>query len=157
SEEHDQGYFADGMAEEIIDLLAKIPGIWVISRTSSFQFRSKSADLRMIHKTLGASYIVEGSVRRAGNRLRVTAQLASASNGVQLWSDSFDEARDDVLRIQDRIAMGIARALQVTVGADDLGAPTTLRSTEAYDLYLRGRHAHDRWDRTGFESSIEYF
>jgi TolB-like protein/DNA-binding winged helix-turn-helix (wHTH) protein len=157
SEKKDQEYFADGMAEEVIDLLAKVPGIRVIGRTSSFQFKGRSADLRAIGAALGAAYVLEGSVRKAGDRVRVTAQLVGAQNGSHLWSEIYDEPGGDVLAVQDRIASGLVRALQVTVGADDLRAPAMLHSTEAYDLYLRGRHALDRWDHMGFEEAAGYF
>ena len=157
SEKRDQEYFADGMAEEVIDLLAKVPGIRVISRTSSFRFKAKGEDLRMVGSTLGTEYVLEGSVRKSGERLRVTAQLVRARDGSHLWSESYDEPAGDVLKVQDRIAAGLARALQVTVGADDLLAPPMLKNPAAYDLYLRGRHASDRWDRAGFESAISYF
>ena len=157
SERQDQEYFADGMAEEVIDRLAKIPGIKIIGRTSSFQFKGKNEDLRKIGGALGAEYLVEGTVRKAGNRIRVTAQLVGAQNGSHLWSETYNEADDDVLNVQDRIAIGLVRALQVTVGADDLRAPAMLGNTEAYDLYLRGRYALDRWDRAGFESAAGFF
>jgi len=157
SEKKDQEYFADGMAEEILDLLAKLPGIRVIGRTSSFQFKNKTEDLRKIGSTLGAAYVVEGSVRRSSDRIRVTAQLIGAKDGSHLWSETYDEPSDDVLKVQDRIASGLVRALQVTVGADDLGTPPLLKSSEAYDFYLRGRHAIDQWDRAGFEAAEGYF
>lgn len=157
SESQDQEYFADGMAEEVIDLLAKVPGIRVIGRTSSFQFKGKSDDLRMIGTALGAAYIVEGSVRKSGDRLRVTAKLIGARDGSQLWSETYDKSAGDVLRVQDQIAVGLVRALQVAVGADDLQESPALESTEAYDLYLRGREVNQRFDRQGFEAAIGYF
>ncbi len=104
SEKKDQEYFADGMAEEVLDLLTKVPGIRVIGRTSSFQFKGRSEDLRSVGRTLGAAYIVEGSVRKAGDRLRVTAQLVGAGDGSHQWSHTYDEDFGDVLVIQDRIA-----------------------------------------------------
>jgi TolB-like protein len=157
SEKKDQEYFADGMAEEIIDLLVTVPGIRVIGRTSSFQFKGKSEDLRAIGSTLGAAYVVEGSVRKAGERLRVTAQLIEANDGSHLWSESYDEDYGDVLKVQDQIAASLVRALQVTVGADDFRSRPALTRTEAYDLYLRGRYAFDRFDRPGFEAAAGYF
>jgi TolB-like protein len=156
SEKKDQEYFADGMAEEVIDLLARLPGIRVIGRTSSFQFKAKTEDLRVIGRALGAAYVVEGSVRKSGDRIRVTAQLIGAQDGSHVWSESYDEPSDDVLKVQDKIATGLVRALQVTVGADESGPTPTLKSSEAYDLYLRGRHAIDQWDQAGFEAAEEY-
>jgi TolB-like protein len=157
SEKKDQEYFADGMAEEVLDLLAKLPGIRVIGRTSSFQFKGKTEDLRAIGRTLGAAYVVEGSVRKSGDRLRVTAQLIGTHDGSHVWSETYDEDFGDVLKIQDRMAAGIVRALQVTVGADDLQPRPLLKNGEAYDLYLRGRHAFDRFDKVGFETAAGYF
>jgi TolB-like protein/Flp pilus assembly protein TadD len=148
SEKKDQEYFADGMAEEILDLLAKIPGLKVIGRTSSFQFKGRSDDLRAIGERLGASYVVEGSVRKAGARIRVTAQLIDSHSGIHLWSESYDRDYGDILVLQDDIATGIARALQLAVGADDLRPPRRLPSTEAYSLYLHARAALDRLDES---------
>jgi TolB-like protein/DNA-binding winged helix-turn-helix (wHTH) protein/tetratricopeptide (TPR) repeat protein len=157
SEGKDEEYFADGMAEEVIDLLAKVPGLHALGRTSSFQFKGRNEDLRKIGSALDAAYVVEGSVRKAGDRIRVTAQLVGAQDGSRLWSETYDEPTGDVLKVQDRIASGLVRALQVTLGADDLKAPVVLKSTEAYELYLRGRHALDSWDRAGFEAAAEFF
>jgi TolB-like protein len=144
SEKHDQEYFADGMAEEVIDLLANIPGLKVIGRTSSFQFKGKNQDLRAIGAALGVSYVVEGSVRRSGERLRVTAQLISAQDGSHLWSHTYEVPVGDTLKIQDQIASNLARALQVTVGADYQPDRPSFKSAAAYDLYLRGRNGLDR-------------
>jgi TolB-like protein/Tfp pilus assembly protein PilF len=145
SEKKDQEYFADGMAEEVIDLLTKIPQLRVIGRTSSFSFKGRPDDLRSIGEKLGASYVVEGSVRRADNRVRVTAQLIDAHSGTHLWSETYDHDFSDVLALQDQIARGIARALQLAVGADIREVPH-LQNTEAYTFYLRGRSAIDRGD-----------
>lgn len=157
SESRDQEYFADGMAEEVIDLLAKVPGIRVIGRTSSFQFKGKSDDLRTIGMALGAAYVVEGSVRKSGDRLRVTAQLIGAREGSPLWSETYDKSAGDVLIVEDQIAVSLVRALQVAIGVDDLQTSPPLKSTEAYGLYLRGREANQRNDRQGFEAAIGYF
>jgi TolB-like protein len=157
SEKKDQEYFADGMAEETLDLLAKIPSLKVIGRTSSFQFKGKNEDLRSIGRTLGATFVIEGSVRKSGDRLRVTAQLIGAADGSHLWSQTYDEKPGDVLGIQDRIAAGIVRALQVAVGADELQGRPPLKNADAYDLYLRGRHEMDRFDKSGFETAAGYF
>jgi adenylate cyclase len=108
SERHDQEYFADGMAEEIIDLLAKVPELKVIGRISSFQFKGRTGDLRNIGKALGAAYIVEGSVRKSGNHVRVTAQLIDTRDGTHRWSETYDRNMEDVLRVQDEIALALS-------------------------------------------------
>jgi TolB-like protein len=156
SEKHDQEYFADGMASEVLDLLAKIPGLKVIGRTSSFQFKGKSQDLRTIGSTLGAAYVVEGSVRKSGDRVRVTAQLIDARDGTQRWSSSYDRKSGDVLELQDALAVSLARALQLTVSSD-FGSRAGTRSTDAYDLYLRGLHALDQQSQESTEEAAGDF
>ena len=157
SERKDQEYFADGMAEEIIDLLARIPSLTVIGRTSSFQFKGKNEDLRTIGRALNVAYVVEGSVRRFGDRVRVTAQLINAQTGAPQFSERYERQIGDVLRMQEEIAASLVRALQVTIGADDLRPRPMLRSAEAYDFYLRGRHAFDQFDKAGFEAAAGCF
>ena len=158
SEKHDQEYFADGMAEEVIDLLARIPALKVIGRTSSFQFKGKNQDLRAVGNTLGVNYVVEGSVRKSGDRLRVTAQLISTQDGSHLWSDTYDATVENALDVQDRIAANLVRALQVFVGAADYSSTRPVfKSPEAYDLYLRGIRALDKNDREGVESAVACF
>jgi TolB-like protein len=157
SERGDQEYFADGMAEQVLDDLVRVPGLRVIGRTSSFQFKGKSHDLRAIGRTLGAAYIVEGSIRRSGDHLRVTAQLVNAADGSQLWSQTYEEAITDVLRVQDRIATSLARALEVTFDASALRGRPTFASSDAYEMFLRGRLALNRYDREGFEAAADYF
>jgi TolB-like protein/Flp pilus assembly protein TadD len=156
SEKKDQEYFADGIADEVLDLLSKIPALKVIGRTSSFQFKGKNEDLRKIGAELGAAYLLEGSVRKSGDRMRVTAQLIASRDGRHVWSDTYEAAAGDVFRVQDQIAAAVVRALQVTIGADDLRS-RPMKSAEAYDLYLRGRHAYDRFDKAGFENAANYF
>jgi len=153
SEKQDQAYFADGMAEEILDLLVKLPGLRVIGRTSSFQFKGKSADLRNIGAALGAAYVVEGSVRKAGDHIRVAAQLIDAESGTHRWSGAYDREFGDVLALQHDIAVGVARALQVTVTPDETPSHGKLRSAEAYTLYLQGRYALDRGDTAGYQEA----
>ena len=156
SENKDQEYFADGMAEEVVSLLMKVPGIRVIGRTACSQFKGRSENLRTIGSVLGATYAVEGSVRRSGNRLRVTAHLIGTQDGAHLWSGSYDKDFDEVLQIQEQIAAGLVRALQVAVGVD-LPSRPILKNGAGYDLYQRGRHALGRFDRVGFESAAGYF
>jgi TolB-like protein/DNA-binding winged helix-turn-helix (wHTH) protein len=157
SEQHDQEYFADGVADDVLDLLVKVPGLRVIARTSSFQFRTKAEDLKSIGAKLGVDFVVEGSVRRSGDDIRVTAQLLSAADGSHLWSETFDRKVSELLQVQSQIAYGIARALDLTITDTDAIARAPLRSVEAYHIYLRGRHAVDRYDRAGFEEGVADF
>ena len=158
SEKRDQEYFADGMAEEIIDLLAKVPELKVIGRISSFQFKGKTGDLRNIGQALGAAYIVEGSVRKAGARVRVTAQLIDTRDGAHRWSETYDRSMADVLSVQDEIALGLVRALQVEVASSVFTqSPSTPQAAEANDSYLRGLHDRDRFDRQGLSEAAAEF
>lgn len=158
SEKHDQEYFADGMAEEIIDLLVKVPELKVIGRTSSFQFKGKTGDLRRIGATLGTAYVVEGSVRRAGNHVRVTAQLIDTRDGTHRWSETYDREANDALKVQDEIAAGLVRALQLEVtSVTHLQGRVLPKNSEAYDSYLRGLHALNRYDQRGFDEAAAHF
>jgi adenylate cyclase len=157
SEKHDQEYFADGLAEEVLALLATLPDLKVIGRTSSFQFKSQSADLRAIGNQLGVAYVVEGSVRRYGNRVRVTAQLVQTRDGVHRWSESYDQELGDILRMQQDIAASLGRALQIEVGGASWQKATNLRSEESYTAYLRGEHALNRYNKAGFEEAVSHF
>ena len=158
SEKHDQEYFGDGMAEEILNLLVKIPDLKVIGRTSSFRFKGKADDLRTIGAALDAAYVVEGSVRRSGDHIRVTAQLIDARDGVHRWSETYDRDARDILKIQGEIAAGLVRALQLEVtAADQLLIRKSVRNSEAYDVYLRGLHASNRYDQAGFEEAVSDF
>jgi adenylate cyclase len=157
SEKKDQEYFADGMAEEILDLLAKIPGLSVIGRTSSFQFKGKNEDLRTIGTKLNAAYVLEGSVRNSGDQVRITAQLINTRTGTHEWSETYDRHIGDVLKLQDAIAAAVVRELQLTVVSGDLQSRSTLKNAEAYDLMLRGRHAADRFDKEGLDEAATLF
>jgi TolB-like protein len=156
SEKRDQEYFADGLADEVLELLANVPGLKVIGRTSSFQFKGKSQDLREIGDALKVNYVVEGSVRKSGEQMRISAQLVTAHDGSHLWSGTYDTPVGDTLKVQDQIASNLARALQLSLGAD-LQQARPFSSNEAYDLYLRGRYAYDRFDKEGLESARAYF
>ena len=141
SAERDQDYFCDGIAEEIINALCSIRGLKIASRTSAFQFKGKSADVREIGRTLGVDSVLEGSVRKAGDRVRITAQLIGAGDGYHLWSESFDRRLEDIFAIQREIAQQIVRCLKRNLqSADeqklDRGGTTNI---DAYEFYLRGR------------------
>ncbi len=157
SEKKDQEYLAEGMAEEIRDLLAKIPAIRVIGRTSSSQFKGKNEDIRTIGAKLSVAYVLEGSVRKAANRVRVAAQLINVKDGMHHWSETYDQDMGDVLKMQDEIAAAVVRALQITVGVGGLRSRRSLPNPEAYNLYLRGRYAYDRFDKEGSEEAASYY
>ena len=133
-------YFADGMAEDIIDALTQLEGLRVVPRTSTFAFKGRQDDLRAIAAALAVETVLTGSVRRAGNRLRITAQLVDVSDGYQLWSERYERELTDVFAIQDEIAKAIALRLRVMLGKSEqrLVKPPT-DSLEAYELYLQGR------------------
>jgi len=133
-------YFSDGISEEIINALAQLPGLRVAARTSAFSFKGKNADLRSIGDQLGVSTVLEGSVRKAGSRLRITAQLINVADGWHIWSERYDRELTDVFAIQDEIANAIAAKLKVTAGtqASQLVKPGT-SNLIAYELYLKGR------------------
>jgi TolB-like protein/Flp pilus assembly protein TadD len=138
SEKKDQEYFADGMSEQILDLLAKIPTLKVIARTSSFQFKGKAEDVRVVAEKLGVATVLEGSVRKAGDRLRITAQLIRASDATHLWSEVYDRQVRDVFRTQDEIADAVVAALKVSLLGAPAPRPAPTSNSEAYNLYLQG-------------------
>jgi len=152
SEQHDQQYFGDGLAEEILNVLGTIPGWKVIGRSSSFQFRDHTQDLRKVGEILGARYIVEGSVRKAGKQLNVTAQLVDATDGTTRWSDNYQPSPADALSLQRQIATAVAHALRMTVLGYFSGGGT--RSEEAHDLYLRGIRDTDSGEPDAMQRAI---
>jgi TolB-like protein len=154
SEKKDQEYFADGIAEEVLDRLAKVPGLKVVGRASSFQFKGKSADPASIGAALGVAYLLEGSVRKEAGRVRVAAQLVETRTGAQRWSDHFDSDLVDVLKVQDTIAAELARALQLAVEADTVPR-ASVKSPEVLDAYLRGLHTPAT--RAGTEAAVADF
>ena len=150
-------YFSDGMTEEIINALAKVPGLQVASRTSCFSFKGKEVDLRQVGEKLGVGSVLEGSVRKVGNRIRITAQLVNVENGYHLWSETYDRQLEDVFAIQAEISRAIVDALKLRLGSntDLLVAPT--RNLEAYNLYLKGRFFFYRFTEAGLHKSLEFF
>jgi len=159
SPEKDQEYFCDGMAEELINALTKVKELRVAARTSSFQFKGKAEDVCEIAKKLRVSSVLEGSVRRAGERLRVTAQLVSAEDGYHLWSETYERQLEDVFAIQDEISRSIVDTLGPTLlgrAEPRLVKPST-ESTEAYDLCLKGRYYWHQRYKYGLEMAMSYF
>jgi TolB-like protein/DNA-binding winged helix-turn-helix (wHTH) protein/Flp pilus assembly protein TadD len=143
SAEQDQQHFAEGLSEEILNLLAHADSLRVIARTSSFSFKNQNADIRTIAQRLAVSHVLEGSVRKSGDRVRITAQLIDGSTSAHVWSDTYDRDVHDIFGVQREIATAVADALHVTLGpARPRRAETT--STEAYEHYLQGRYLFDR-------------
>jgi serine/threonine-protein kinase len=162
SPKKDQEYFCDGMAEEILNALSKVRGLKVAARSSAFQFAAKAHNVRQVGDALGVGQVLEGSVRTAGTKLRVTAQLVSVADGYQLWSDRYDGEIEDVFAIQDEISTKIVAALRERLGAPGQVGTTGMgkRATEnvqAYQLYLRGRHAFERRYRGGPHKALPFF
>jgi TolB-like protein len=159
SDDNDTGYFGDGLSEELLNVLANIPGLNVASRTSAFSFKNSDADIPAIAAQLNVAYVLEGSVRKADNQIRVTAQLIDARTDVHEWSETFDREFREIFAIQDEIAGAIATRLRPTVMAARGGGIITPRrppatgNMEAYDLYLRGLAALQADDS---EAGIEY-
>ncbi len=155
----DQGYLCDGIAEEVLRALSRVPDLYVASRTSSFQFRGQAADIRDIGARLNVNTVLEGSVRRAGDRVRVTAQLVSVSDGYRLWGDRYDRDIEDIFAIEDEIAERIAQALEVTFAARarPSGRGEFEPDAEAYQLYLQGRSFIHQHRRKGFEIALQTF
>ena len=142
----DQDWFCDGIAEEILNALTPLEGLRVAARTSAFSFKGKGDDLRTIGEKLNVTTVLEGSVRRAGDRVRITVQLSDVANGFQLWSERYDRELKDIFDVQDEIAKAIAERLRVTLaaGKDDRLVEQATANIEAYQLYLKGRALIDR-------------
>ena len=159
SQERDQGYFSDGMSEELLNLLAQVPGLHVAGRTSTLAFKGKSATIEEIGKTLNVATVLEGSVRKAGDNLRVTAQLINVVDGFQLWSQSYDRKLTNVFAVQDDIAGAVVDALKLKLlpGQRPSTAKHHVPSFEAYDHYLRGRKILGGTDSVGYSKAIEAF
>jgi serine/threonine-protein kinase len=159
SADPDNEFFSDGITEDIIGALTKVPGLKVAARASAFAFKRRDEELRVIGERLGVRTVLQGSVRRAGNRVRVTAQLMNTHDGYQLWSDRFDRDLDDIFALQDELARAIAEQLQLTLGlraAGPLVSPPT-DDLEAYQLYLRGREAVQLRSAASMRRGVEFF
>src|SRR5881227_2391521 len=152
-------YLSDGISEELINALSKLPQLQVVARPSSFAFKGKNEDVRQIGQALHVATVLGGSVRRAANRLRVTAQLTDARNGYNLWSETYDREMGDVFAVEDGISHAIMRALQMHLVSEDsltlLRRPT--HDVEAYDLYLKGRYFYDKAGFGPVQQALAYF
>ncbi|MGC1457236.1 MAG: winged helix-turn-helix domain-containing protein [Steroidobacteraceae bacterium] len=152
-------YLGDGMAEEVINMLARVPGLKVPARTSSFAYKGRNVDVRSIAADLGVGTVLEGSVREAGARIRITAELISAQDGLHLWSQSYDRSYTDLFQLQDDLASQIVQALKVNIGGPSTAAivpPSRTGNVEAYDLYLQGEAVLDRPSPLTFQRAVTY-
>jgi TolB-like protein/Flp pilus assembly protein TadD len=157
SEKHDQQYFSDGLSEELIDVLTKLPGLRVPARTSSFSFKDKPATVEEIGHALGVTHVLEGSVRKSGERLRVTAQLVRADDGFHEWSQTYDRDLHDVLAVQSDIARSVAEQLNITLtSAASLHGERAV-NPEAYSLYLQGRFKMESDSSTDLDAALGLF
>lgn len=160
SSDSENEYFSDGITEEIINALTTVKGLKVIARTSSFAFKNKNIDVRAIGDQLGVSTVLEGSVRKVKNKVRITAQLISTDDGTHFWSKNFDRDLEDIFAIQDEISLNIADQIRENFGHLSIQehlieAPT--QNMEAYNLYLKGRYYHLMWDGQGIANAIELY
>jgi eukaryotic-like serine/threonine-protein kinase len=157
SPEHDQEYFSDGVAQEIMSTLTQVPGLRVAARSSSFSFKGKNEDLRTVAQKLNVGHILEGSVRKSGGRLRVTAQVVSAADGYQLWSQSFDRDLVDIFAVQDEIARAVVTALRMKVLPEDRALEPQVTKPEGYAFYLRGLQLTGSGSLTDLPEAIHEF
>jgi TolB-like protein/class 3 adenylate cyclase len=155
SQAKDQEYFCDGISEEILDTLAKVDGLRVVARTSSFSFKGKNADVGEVANKLNVENVLEGSLRREGNRIRITAQLINARDGFHLWSETYERELKDVFAVQDEITRSIVDALKIKLA---VAPPARARqNTEAYDLYLQGLYLSNKSTEEELRKSVDFF
>ncbi len=160
SPEQDQDYFTDGLTENLLNALAQLRELKVAGRTSSFAFKNKNLDLRSIGNELGVANLLEGSVQKSGEQVRITAQLVSAEDGYHLWSQTYDRTLKDIFAVQDEIANEVARAMQVTLLGQDVAVQPVAASSEtgaAYNDYLKGLYEYHRGNLESNDRAIAYF
>ncbi|GBD88971.1 transcriptional regulator HilA [bacterium BMS3Abin03] len=158
SSDPDNEYFSDGITEEILNALVKVDGLQVTSRTSSFAFKNKNLDAREIGQQLSVSTLLEGSVRRAGNKIRIAAQLINAADGYHIWSEVYDRKLEDIFEVQDEISNRIANTLREKLTGDDRKKhliTATTDNLEVYNLYLKGMYNLNKWNPEGVRKGIE--
>jgi len=159
SADDENEYFCDGLAEELLNALAKIEDLKVAARTSAFSFKGKNIDASEIGNALNVKTILEGSVRRSGNKLRISVQLVNASDGYHLWSERYDREMRDIFDVQDEIALAVVDALKLKLFGDEKAAVLKrgTENREAYELYLKGRFFFNKFTKTGNEKAIEFY
>jgi TolB-like protein/Flp pilus assembly protein TadD len=157
SSDPEQEFFSDGISEQVLDLLSRVPELRVIARTSSFSFKNKDVDVATIAQRLNVSHLLEGSVRRSGNRVRITAQLIRAADSSHLWSDTYDRELKDIFAVQDEIAAAVVHQLKVALLGGKLPARSAATSLEAYNLYLKARYLFDQHTDQSMAKAAEYY
>lgn len=153
SSDAEQEYFSDGLSEELLNLLAKIPELKVASRSSAFQFKGEKFDLKDVAEKLGVAHVLEGSVRKSGNQVRITAQLIKAEDGYHMWSETYDRSLDNIFAIQDEISAAVVGALKIELLGEVPKAEVV--NPEAYALWLKGRYLYAKWGEENFKLAIE--
>lgn len=162
SGDESQEFFSDGISEELLNVLAQIPGLRVAARTSSFQFKGQNSDIGVIARNLGVAHVLEGSVRKSGDRLRITAQLIKADDGFHMWSQTYDRELTDIFEIQDEIAKAVAGELQSQLGLNATDKQVTqphvykAANPQAYEAYLHGRQLINRRGKDNLEEAVVY-
>jgi serine/threonine-protein kinase len=157
SEAQDQAYFAEGLSEEILNLLAQSTTLRVTARTSSFAFKGRNVDIATIAGALKVTHVLEGSVRKSGNRLRITAQLVEGVGGVHVWSQTYDRDESDIFGIQDEIATAVAESLQVTLTGKPQARTVQTANAAAFELYLQGKYFFNRRGESDLARAQDYF
>jgi adenylate cyclase len=152
----EQEYFADGMVEEITTAIARLPWLFVIARNSAFTYKGKPVDVKQVARELGVRYVLEGSVRKAGNRVRITGQLIDTATSAHIWADRFDGALDDIFDLQDQVAASVAGAIEPKLlqSEIDRAVRKPTENLNAYDLYLRALAQYNRWSEEGFAEAV---
>jgi TolB-like protein/Tfp pilus assembly protein PilF len=159
SSDPENEYFSDGITEELLNALAKVEGLKVTARTSSFSFKQRNEDIRDIGKRLGVGAVLEGSVRKAGKRVRITAQLINTSDGFHIWSEVFDRNLEDIFEVQDEISCQIATRLQETFGNSkpQIRRAKQIENIDAYNHYLKGNYLFNKWTPDNFNAAIKQY
>ncbi|HET6768470.1 MAG TPA: tetratricopeptide repeat protein [Chitinophagaceae bacterium] len=157
SDDKEQEYFSDGLSEELLNLLAKIPELKVIGRTSSFAFKGKNEDLRTIAQKLGVAHLLEGSVRKDGNKIRVTAELIKATDGSQLWRGTYDRDLKGIFQLQDEIATAVVQQLKLKLLEIPSSKVSDTGNVEAYNLILQGNHFFDKLDKESVAKAVDFY
>ncbi|MEO6686738.1 MAG: AraC family transcriptional regulator, partial [Dyadobacter sp.] len=160
SNDPEQEYFSDGVTEEIINVLSHVPDLQIAGRTSSFTFKGKNQDIRLIGEQLNVNHILEGSIRKSGNKLRITANLIKVEDGYHIWSEKYDRELIDIFDIQDEIALAILKEIKIQLLGSEEGTPFKryTNNPEAYQLYLHGRFYHNKFAGADeFNKAIVYF